>query len=296
MKKFLIALMFMLGLAGSSGAQEHIRFVPGGNPEQDGELQIAVTEYTKPDGTKVTLYGVVHIADPAYYARVQEDLDRFDTVLYEGVKTGTQVNPETKILNAIQTGMGRILGLIFQKEGIDYTRPNLVHADIDADQLKESMGDQPLTPFGGLSEETQAQVAPILDVAGQFITQLLNANPQLQDSLKMTVGAQIASADMEAQMSPDMYRAIVIDRNQIVMDALESQLRDHPEKKNIAIFYGAGHMGDFVTRFEALGYQQTNQRWMAAWTIGAGAQDAGEPPQQMPESEEAPEAVPAPRK
>lgn len=294
MKKFLIALMFVLGLAGSSGAQEHIRFVPGANPEQDGELQIAVTEYTKPDGTKVTLYGVVHIADPAYYARVQEDLNRFDTVLYEGVKNGTRVNPETKILNAIQTGMGRILGLVFQKEGIDYSQPNLVHADIDADQLQESMGDQPLTPFGGLSEETQAQVAPILEVAGQFVTQLLNANPQLQDSLKMTVGSQIAGADMEAQMSPDMYKAIVIDRNQIVMDVLAAQLRDHPEKKSIAIFYGAGHMEDFVTRFEALGYQQTSQRWMAAWTIGAGAAE-GEIPQQMPESEEIPEAVPAPR-
>jgi len=32
--------------------------------------------------------------------------------------------------------MGKLLGLTFQKDGIDYTRPNLVHADISADELQ----------------------------------------------------------------------------------------------------------------------------------------------------------------
>lgn len=158
MKKYLAILTMILGLSGISSGQEHIRFAQGENPEQDGALQIAVTEYIAPDGHKVTLYGVVHIADPAYYAEVQRELDQFDTVLYEGIKTGTMVNPETKILNIIQKGMGKLLGLSFQKDGIDYTRPNLVHADISADQLQESMDGQTLTPFGNLPQETQELV------------------------------------------------------------------------------------------------------------------------------------------
>ncbi len=39
-------------------------------------------------GPKVELVGVVHIGDAAYYERLQEFLDGFDLVLYEGVKPG----------------------------------------------------------------------------------------------------------------------------------------------------------------------------------------------------------------
>jgi len=276
MRKYLTILMLVLGLAGSSSGQEHLRFVPGNNQEQDGELQIAVTEYTAPDGSKITLYGVVHIADPAYYAEVQRDLDQFDTVLYEGIKNGNTVNPETKILNIIQKGMGKLLGLTFQKDGIDYTRPNLVHADISSEELQQSMGDQSLTPFGNLPSETQDQAAPILEMAGELISKFLGGNSELQNSLKLQMSQQIAGVDFPTSMPPQMYQAIVIDRNQIVMDVLAAERAAHPEKQNIAIFYGAGHMVDFVKRFEALGYTPSNQRWMTAWKIGNGATSTAE--------------------
>lgn len=108
------------------------------------------------------------------------------------------------------------------------------------------------------------------------------------------MGQQIAGADFQTNMSPEMYQAIVVDRNQIVMDVLATERAAHPEKQSIAIFYGAGHMEDFVERFGALGYTQSNQRWMTAWRIGSGAPEASEnTPEFAPESE-TPEA-PAPR-
>jgi hypothetical protein len=67
-----------------------------------------------------------------------------------------------------------------------------------------------------------------------------------------------------------MYKAIVIDRNQIVMDVLAREMRTNPNNKNIAIFYGAGHMQDFEQRFNALGYTKSSTRWMTAWSIGQG--------------------------
>ncbi|RJR10704.1 hypothetical protein C4588_02820 [Candidatus Parcubacteria bacterium] len=272
MKKFLKSLVLMLSLVcGAYGQdQEFIRFMPGAT-EQDGEVQVAVTQLMGPNDVKITLYGVIHVADADYYAQVQKDLDTFDTVLYEGVKTGTMVNPETKILNAIQKGMGKVLGLTFQKDGIDYTRPNLVHADIGADELQAAMGEQPLTPFGQLESDQQDQVAPILDLVGDLAAHFLNTNPEWRNELKSKFGKQIAEADLENSFDPRLYKAIVIDRNQIVMDVLDAQLKDHPEKKNIAIFYGAGHNADFVKRFKAAGYKLTDQRWMPAWKLGNGA-------------------------
>ena len=278
MKKYLTALLLILGFATTSFAQ-HIRFVPG-QTELDGELQIAVTEFSTPDGAKVTLYGVVHIADPAYYQQVQQELDQFDIVLYEGIKNGAVVNPETKILNLVQKGMGKLLGLTFQKDGIDYTRPNLVHADISADELQESMGDQKLTPFGNMPEETQEQLAPLLETVGGLLDQFLGQSTELQSMLKARMGQQIAGADFSTTLPPQMYQSIVVQRNQIVMDVLATQRNEQPEKKNIAIFYGAGHMDEFVERFEALGYTQTSQRWMTAWKVGNGA---AEIPEEAPE-------------
>lgn len=282
MKRFLSALLLTLGLAGAAEAQ-HIRFVPG-QTEQDGELQIAVTEYATPDGRRITLYGVVHIADPSYYEQVQRDLDQFDIVLYEGVKNGTTVNPETRLLNLVQKGMGKLLGLVFQKDGIDYTRPNLVHADIGADELQESLQGQPLTPLGNLPEDTQQQITPLLEAVGPLLEQFLGQMEGLQGSLKAKMAQQISGADFHTMMSPEMYQSIVVQRNQIVMDVMAEQHENQPAKTNIAIFYGAGHMDDFVERFEALGFQQTSQRWMTAWRIGNGASEQPAQPEAQPEN------------
>ena len=96
----------------------------------------------------------------------------------------------------------------------------------------------------------------------------------------------MASADMTQQLPPQMYQTIVIDRNQIVMDVLAEQLKNHPNKKNIAIFYGAAHNTDFAQRFKQLGYTKTNVRWMTAWNIGQGATPEPQQPHQEQKSEQ----------
>lgn len=282
MKRFfgLIALLFVLtGVGNAQEAPKFIKYVAGENPEQDGELQIAVTEFTSADKKfKVTLYGAVHIGDPEYYAQVQKDLDGYDVVLYEGVKTGSQVNAETKILNVIQKGFGNVLGLSFQKDGIDYTRPNLRHADIDIEQLQESMQGEQLTPFGGMSGETTDKLLPLLEMAGDFIGKFLASNPQFQAQLKTQLAQGLANADMQASLNPQMYQAIVIDRNKIVIDVLQKQMQEEPAKANIGIFYGAGHNEDLTKRLTDLGFTQSNQRWVTGWKIGNGVSDRFERP------------------
>lgn len=277
MKHSLWIFALLFALTGVGTAQEEskfIRYVSGEDPAQDGELQIAVTEFISADKQfKVTLYGAVHIGDPEYYAHVQKDLDGYDVVLYEGVKTGSQVNAETKILNVIQKGFGNVLGLSFQKDGIDYTRPNLRHADIDIEQLQESMQGEQLTPFGGMSGETTDKLLPLLDLAGDFIGKFLASNPQFQAQLKTQLAQGLANADMRASLNPQMYQAIVIDRNKIVIDVLQKQMQEEPAKTNIGIFYGAGHNEDLTERLQTLGFTRSNQRWVTGWKIGNGASE-----------------------
>lgn len=272
MRKFVFSVLSVLLLSWPAGAQEYIRFERGDGP-QDAELKIAVESWEK-DGVTVDLYGVVHMADDEYWSKVQQDLDAYDTVLYEGVKQGDEPNPETKGLHFIQGGMSKLMGLTFQKEGIDYTGPNMVHADIDIKTLQNNLDGEKLNPLGGiLPQDRVDQLKPLLDLLGDALDILLGSNPELQNAMKLQLAEQLGTVDIEAQLSPKMKQAIIVDRNQIVMDELDNQRKTQPDKKRIAIFYGAGHNADFAKRFEALGYKRGKKRWMTAWKIANGVGD-----------------------
>jgi len=267
--KYILGSLIFLGLAtgayADNSAKEFIRYK--GGTDADSGLQIAVTDYVC-SGTTITLYGVVHVADADYYQKVQTDLDKFDVVLYEGVKQGTKSNPETKVLNTIQKLMGEVLDLKFQKDGIDYTRKNLVHADISMDELQDSLKGESITPFGQYLKTDQLEaLKPFLDMAGSFIKELMKQSPEMQMSLKSQLAQQLSNADVSEQLSPEMKKAIVLDRNKIVIDTYLEYSRSHPDKKNYAVFYGAAHMPDLETQLQAMGFTQKSKRWMTAWKV-----------------------------
>lgn len=288
--KYLPLLLILTGI-GSSFAQEkdqssYIRYKQGSNPTQDGDLQIAVTDYISSNSkVTVTLYGVVHVADAEYYKRVQQDLDKYDAVLYEGIKTDQKPNPETKGLNAIQKLLGNILGLQFQKDGIDYKRPNLVHADITFEELNKSMDGQSITPFGQyLNDDNLKIFTSFTELAGDLIKSIMDAQPELRSSLKAQFAQQLNSADVTKILNPKMYQSIVVERNQIVINVLEKQLKECPDKKTYAIFYGAAHMPDFNSRLEKLGYKKTTHRWLTAWHIGEGSEENSDSLKEKPKT------------
>lgn len=256
----------LLGLGFSCfGQDDPSKFIQLGNKPGDSGLQVAVTEYVSSSSkASVTLYGVIHVADEDYYKKVQTDLDKFDTVLYEGVKTGNNPNPETKVLNSFQRLMGDVLGLKFQKDSIDYTKPNLVHADVTIDELNDSLKGQSLTPFG-LNADQLEPLKPFLELSSALVKEIFKANPELQAQAKTALGEQLAHADISKQLPEQMYKAILLDRNKIVIETLEKQFKDQPDKKKIAIFYGAAHMPDLEKRLGEMGFKEQSKRWLTAW-------------------------------
>lgn len=293
MKKTAIALLLLFGFNiaafGQDGMSDFIRYQQG-RTQQDGALQIAVTQYADINSRTVTLYGVVHIADEAYYRSVQKDLDKFDSVLYEGVgpQPGQQ-QPQLKPppgaidISVIQKLFADGLGFQFQKDGIDYTKPNLVHADMTMAQLQRALGGKQLNPLEQYMPRGQnggfdlSQITPLLQEGGKLLGQLAEIMPEIKQALanirirvKLQMAQQLANADMSTMMDPEMYQAIVVERDKIVIQVLQRQLRQHPNKKNIAIFYGAAHNPDLQQRLQKLGFRETNKRWVTAWTIGNG--------------------------
>ncbi len=295
----LTALALALGLAPASALaapESYVRFAQGETP-RDAGLQTAVAHFRHPSkDVEIVLYGVVHIADADYYARVQRDLDSYDVVLYEGVAPGKEApTAEDKSLGELQKVMGEMLGLTFQKDGIDYTRPNLVHADMNMDQLKEAMGGSTINPLGQVMSQDQLRaMAPMLKMAGQLGAMLMKANPAMQDNFKMMMGKQLGNADLSNALGEKATQAILVERNKVVMSVLAKQL-ETTTSGTIAIFYGAAHNPDFEERLGALGFEQTSKRWMTAWKIGAGLPgDAEEPVAPAPRAEPKAKPEPAP--
>jgi len=148
MKKIVSGLMLalVLGFSSQALAQDAKAFTRFKEATEDkaGALQIAQATYKKEGSdVEIVLYGVVHIAETEYYKAVQKDLDAYEVVLWEGVKPGKKkTKPDEGMINIgeLQKAMCEMLGLTFQKDGINYKRDNFVWADMDMDQLQEAFG------------------------------------------------------------------------------------------------------------------------------------------------------------
>lgn len=107
-----------------------------------GDLEVGVREYVKPgSGARVRLVGAIHIGDLDYYKTLQkETMDDADVVLFEGVKFEGDAKPPD--LGGVYGAMGSLLGIGFQKDGINYKAGNFVHCDItvkDGDPLFQTV-------------------------------------------------------------------------------------------------------------------------------------------------------------
>ncbi len=272
----------LLGVGASHAAandKDYVRLERGSAPEH-AALQTAVAHFRAPgSGVEIVLYGVVHVAEADYYARVQRDLDSYTTVLFEGVAPGKEAPTEAdNSLGDLQMAMGDLLGLTFQKDGIDYTRKNLVHADMNMDQLKEHLGGGTISPMGQvMSEDQLKKMAPMIKMIAGMGKVFMQGNPRMRDQLKLQMATQLSQADLSKGLGEKMTQVILIERNKVVMEVLERQLAAQKDG-SIAIFYGAAHMPDLEERLAALGFQRTSMRWMSAWKVGEGVEDGWQAP------------------
>ncbi len=268
------ALMFMASSTSllAEDVTKFIRFTQGETPGT-GALQIAYATYkSEKSNVTITLYGVVHIADMAYYNSVQSDLDKHDVVLYELVKPGknSKIKPSKSVkgLGQMQKLMGELLGLSFQKDGINYKSKNFVHADMTFEELQKASGGDmsKILPGGGMfSPKMMESLGPMLKMAGGFLKKMMANNPSMRNNLKLRFAQQMTGATK--QMSGEMQRVIVVERNKKAMTIFDRELAKL-DGGSMAIFYGAAHNADFHKRLVARGFKQTSKTWKNAWNIG----------------------------
>lgn len=263
---------------------DYIRFA---DDERSARLEIAVKTFTLPSGASVDLIGVVHIADEAYYAGLNKRFDAYDAVLFELVgdpraltakaKPKTAEKEEEKpgggAIRFIQTTAGRFLKLSFQLGQIDYTKPNMVHADATGEEfarMQKERGESMMTLFvramkAQLSGDLNNLAVQELDTFG--LLRILMSKDSAAE-FKIVLAKMFDQAEsMTSIMEGEEGSAILSDRNEVVMKKINDVLANK-KKRRIAVFYGAAHMpgieGMLRRNLKAV---PAGEEWLAGWTM-----------------------------
>ncbi len=174
--------------------------------------------------------------------------------------------------HGIQARLAKAFRLRFQLEEMSTDGPNYKNSDMAIDQLE-----QRLNPDGGEGENSL--LFSLLDGSSlparmaSMILGLIERMPGAAARGKLMMIEMLAHADddlMSAGMEggEEMIRVIIDERNQVVIDDLQTELAKEAVAKRVGIVYGAGHMPDLVERLEdQLGYKLSSSRWVPAITL-----------------------------
>jgi len=179
------------------------------------------------------------------------------------------------------------LNLEFQLDVIDYTKPNFVHADLDAEtfeKMQEERGEsmtmlmvrqmfqQLANPPKEGDANAQSSEMQLEDLIEMF------TRPDGERQIKLLLAKNLAQLE-EGGMGLDAMQGTVIltERNKAAMKTLEKTLKEG--KRDIAVFYGAAHMPELSTKLVEMGFHPVAREWRRAWdlTIRADQPRGGEP-------------------
>jgi hypothetical protein len=242
-------------------------------------FETSVTRYigTTADNRKVTvdLIGVVHIGEKSYYQELNSIFDQYETVLYELVAPeGTEVpdaRAEESGLNpiaALQKGMQAVLGLEFQLDHVDYSKPNFVHADMSPAEFMTSMKNNDES-FAKMFFKAMGHSMSQSNKSTMTNLELLKVAFAKDKEIRMRQVFASQMIDMEAGMAIFEGKdgsTIINHRNGKAFQVLQQQIDSG--KSKLAVFYGAGHLPDMHRRLTSdFQMQRAGQYWLQAWKL-----------------------------
>ena len=243
-------------------------------------LETAIVSYVPADKTReglvVDLIGAIHVGEKGYYTALNKVFRSYDAVLYEliapegtrvpkGGRRGSGGSP----VSALQLTMKRWLELEFQLERIDYTKKNLVHADMSPREFRESMkkkGESFTTMFFRMLGQSMAmQSKGNAPSNASLLFAFLSKDRALR--LKQLMAEQFQDLDTQLNLIEGPNGSTIIGaRNEKALEVLKREIK--AGKKRVAIFYGAGHMPDMEKKLlDDFRLKPNKTRWLPAWWL-----------------------------
>lgn len=236
---------------------------------------------TKPDGAPAaarTALGAIITSEGPSTSTADDNI-----VFTQSITPNKAAEPE-----GIQKQLADALGLEFQLDHVNTSKPNWRNSDMSADEVAERIeanGGDPGMLLNTLSGQSLGARAMGL------MLRLIGMSKTMSTTVKVMMVEVLASADTMldqaarsgtgpmAAMAP-MMKVILHDRNEVVMNDIARIIRDEPAVRSIAAFYGAGHMAGLETELiSRLGLTFVEERWIDAITVdfkaaGMSAADA----------------------
>ena len=245
-------------------------------------LDTAVTRVVSDQGYSVELVGALHIAEKAYYQRLNKLFQGYDAVLYELIaeaEPGQRPIPLPEMgadnpLSKIQTGMGKMLGLQFQLECVDYRPRNFVHADISPEAFARSMEKRQESLANILLRVMKASQDDSTTVSEEQLNQLdlmgilmHGPSPKDQHILRLVLADSFTNLDqLNEILNGPNGSTLLHERNEHALKVLRQQVKGG--RRKIAIFYGAAHMPDMLGRLlKDKHLKVAEQKWLPAWNL-----------------------------
>lgn len=235
--------------------------------EEGGRLEILIATYEK-DGTELTLFGCVHVADRAFYVGMQKRFQKLDALLYELIADpdlrpypGMEVGDDEHWISMVQGGMGAGLKLSDQFGAMDYRMENFVHADMTGEEWTEALA------VAGKSElgEMMSLGSPDVDREAEAKKKEIDLVSAFRSGggvaeLRIVMARALLTGDPEI----DQPTVIIHGRNEKCLRVLQDQL--DLGKKKLGIFYGAAHMEHMEHRLmQDMGWKRVREEWVLAW-------------------------------
>jgi hypothetical protein len=260
---------------------QFIRFVEDG--KGGGQLDVATATYKNDSGVTVRLVGVVHIGDKKFFEGLEKSFEKYDAVLYEMVKpaaTGAPVRGQRtgSMVGMFQTFLKDVLELDFQLDAIDYTKPNFVHADLDAETFAKMQEERGESIMGLMLAQMMRELAKEFEGGGKNqgpqmgLMELVEAfqSPDRARQFKLILGRNFNN--VEEQMAGFNGSVLTTERNKKALSVLKDTIAKG--KKDIAVFYGAAHMNDLEARLALMGFKRAGIEWRTAWDMRTKGNDA----------------------
>lgn len=283
MKLPLLLLATTLAFGTSSAAEkgEPTDFIRFQEEEKSDSLQTAIVTYESPKKARVDLVGAIHIADKAYFDALNIRFKGYEAVLYELVGPSMEERKNAEVMKEaqnlqwfgqLQTMMRDTLKLHGQLEGIDYKAKNFVHADMNMSQFTKTQDKKQESFLTLYLKAMQAQQAANAesgvssDAAGMVMILKILASKDSSTELKRMIAREFDSVeDLMASIESGDGTVLVGERNKVALWVMDQQLA--AGKKNLAIFYGAAHLGDMEERLLKKGFKRVKVEWLKAWDM-----------------------------
>jgi hypothetical protein len=242
----------------------------------NGKLEVGIGTYKNDAGVTVHLVGAVHVGDAKYYADLDKLFESYDALLYEMVKPKNAGAPARgqkgggSMISMFQRLLKDVLELDYQLDGIDYSKKNFVHADLDAEEFERLQEERGESILGLMFQQLIRDLAKSAEGKATAknqpgIGELIEAfsADDRGKRLKLIMGRSMG--DMEEQIAGFQGTVLVTERNKKALAVLKDAIRSG--KKNIGVFYGAAHMPDLEMRLALMGFKRTGMEYKVAWDI-----------------------------